>query len=226
MIAPVSTGRILAISDIHGCYTTFMALIEQLHLQKSDNLFITGDMINRGKGTKKLIKTLIALKTGGYHIFPIRGNHEEMLITTFALPTSELLIRSKKYNNEWLIDKKDGSIKTEFFKFFVELPYFYSVDSMYFVHGGFNFSLANPFKNTVSMLNYRGTYNQSLLPPAMRIVHGHTPMPFETITQTIACNERVINIDNGCVLKNTAYFGNLLCLDAQNMELFVQPNIE
>jgi len=80
MTANIATGRILAISDIHGCYETFMALIEQLRLQKNDNLFISGDMVNRGKDSKKLIKRLIALKKDGYHIFPIRGNHEQAII--------------------------------------------------------------------------------------------------------------------------------------------------
>lgn len=225
MKAPTSTGRILAIGDIHGCYTTFMALLEQLCLQKNDNLFITGDMINRGKDSKKLIKTLITLGRDGYHIFPIRGNHEQTLIYTFSFSPEELIVRRKKYNTEWLI-KKDGSIKPKFLKFFTELPYFYSVESMYFVHGGFDFSLAKPFEDYRSMLCYRGNYDVNLLSPATRIVHGHTPTPLETIMRNVRNNERVIGIDNGCVLKNTVNFGNLICLDVRAMELFVQPNIE
>lgn len=233
MIANIGTGRILAISDIHACYTTFMALIEQLRLQRNDNLFITGDMINRGKDTKKLIKTLIALKENGFHIFPTRGNHEEELISSFvsqspeliALYTKYLALTSKTDPYEWLM-KKDGTMKSKYFTFFTELPYFYSVENVYFVHGGFDFSLANPFENIHMMLHYRKEYNEQLLPPNMRIVHGHTPTPLEVIKQNVANNGRVINIDNGCVLKNTAHFGNLVCLDVGTMELFVQPNVE
>jgi len=233
MTANIATGRILAISDIHGCYETFMALIEQLRLQKNDNLFISGDMVNRGKDSKKLIKRLIALKKDGYHIFPIRGNHEQAIINKFSLPSAELLARNKEYSaltgntppNEWLI-KKDGSIKPKYFAFFTELPYFYSVGNVYFVHGGFNFSLANPFEDTYSMLHYRKSYDEHVLPPNMRIVHGHTPTPLEIIEQSVARNQKIINIDGGCVYKKTAGLGNLLCLHVPAMELFVQKNIE
>jgi serine/threonine protein phosphatase 1 len=225
MIATISTGRILAIGDIHGCFTTFMTLLEQLRLHKNDNLFITGDMINRGKGTKELIKTLIALSREGYHLFPIRGNHEQTLISTFSLPPEELKARSKKYHTEWLL-KKDGSIKPKFSTFFTELPYFYSVESLYFVHGGFDFSLEKPFEEYNSMLYYRGNYDVYSPPQATRIVHGHTPTPLETIIRNVQHNESVIGIDNGCVLKNTENLGNLICLDVRAMKLFVQPNVE
>lgn len=233
MTANTGTGRILAISDIHACYTTFMTLIEQLRLQRNDNLFITGDMINRGKDTKKLIKTLIALKKDGFHIFPTRGNHEEELISAFtsqsqelvAIYTKYLALTSKTHPDKWLI-KKDGTMKSKYFAFFTELPYFYSVENVYFVHGGFNFSLTNPFEDTHSMVHYRKEYNEQLLPPNMRIVHGHTPTPLGVIEQSVANNSRVINIDNGCVMKKSVNFGNLVCLDVRAMELFVQPNVE
>ncbi|MCL2328511.1 MAG: metallophosphoesterase [Bacteroidetes bacterium] len=225
MIANIDTGRILAISDIHGCYETFMALIEQLRLQKNDNLFITGDIINRGKDTKKLIKTLIALRENGYHIFPICGNHEYYLISTLLSPDFDRTIQFEKTLNAWIL-KKDGTVKPKYRAFFTELPYFYSVENVYFVHGGFNFLLANPFEAVHSMLHYRGRYDENLLPPEMRIVHGHTPVSLEIIKQKVALNSKIINIDSGCVYKNIPELGNLVCLDVRAMELFVQKNVE
>ena len=42
----------IAISDIHGCYQTFRALVEkQIILKKSDVLFLLGDYLD--KGTKQ-----------------------------------------------------------------------------------------------------------------------------------------------------------------------------
>lgn len=225
MIAAISSGRILAIADIHGCYCTFMALLEQLHLQKNDNLFITGDMINRGRGTKNVIKELISLNKKGYRVFPIRGNHEQTLIETFSLEPAKLLARSKKYNNEWLV-KKDGSVKEKYYNFFTQLPYFYVAEELYFVHGGFDFSLEKPFDDFHSMLYSRGTINAHSLLPHSRVVHGHTPTALSEIRQKAAHKAQVIGIDNGCVLGAGADFGNLLCLNARSMELFVQKNIE
>ena len=51
-----NTGRRFAISDIHGCGKTFIYLVEDiLNLKKDDQLFILGDLIDRGKNSILLI---------------------------------------------------------------------------------------------------------------------------------------------------------------------------
>lgn len=46
---PADGGRRFAIADIHGCFYTFQALIKRIQFSAGDQLFILGDMINRGK---------------------------------------------------------------------------------------------------------------------------------------------------------------------------------
>jgi serine/threonine protein phosphatase 1 len=73
--------RRLAISDIHGCYNTFDSLLQTIGLSKeNESLYILGDMINRGKHSKKVIKKILSLQNQGYSIFPLRGNHEQFVI--------------------------------------------------------------------------------------------------------------------------------------------------
>ena len=37
-----------AISDIHGCYDEFMELLKLIHFSDRDELFVLGDVIDRG----------------------------------------------------------------------------------------------------------------------------------------------------------------------------------
>ncbi len=49
-------GRRFVIGDIHGCFRTFKYLVEEdLHLKSNDTLFLLGDTIDRGTGSKAVI---------------------------------------------------------------------------------------------------------------------------------------------------------------------------
>ncbi|MEM8906599.1 MAG: metallophosphoesterase, partial [Bacteroidota bacterium] len=37
-----------AISDIHGCLKTFQALLETISFNRSDELYLLGDFVDRG----------------------------------------------------------------------------------------------------------------------------------------------------------------------------------
>lgn len=48
-------NRSIAIADIHGCYRTFLRLLEQIGLGRQDNLYLLGDYIDRGPDSKGVI---------------------------------------------------------------------------------------------------------------------------------------------------------------------------
>src|SRR5688500_13625324 len=74
-------GRRWVISDIHGCLTTLKTLVEQrISLTKADQLFLLGDYIDRGKHSAGVLDYLMGLVSEGYQIYPLLGNHEQMLL--------------------------------------------------------------------------------------------------------------------------------------------------
>ena len=79
-ITPLSGGRQLLIGDIHGCSTTFKALIRKIDLQKNDQLILLGDLINKGPDSKGVLDYIIALKEEGFEVYALRGNMESMLL--------------------------------------------------------------------------------------------------------------------------------------------------
>ena len=222
------TGRTLAIGDIHACGKTFVALLEQINLQKEDCIFILGDIINRGKRQKKTIKTIMSLQKEGYSIYCVRGNHEQYLITQMnSAPSEDFNKLCKKIDLEWILKKDDNStVKSKYASFFNNLPLYYKTDKFWFSHAGFDFSKSNPFENTDAMLHQRKINGIENIPEGITIVHGHTPISFEKITRSVEANLPIINIDNGCVLKKHKNMGQLICLDVNSKKIYTQKNID
>lgn len=63
-------------SDIHGMYNEFIAMLELIKFNKKDELYIIGDIIDRGPQPIDLLEYIATHK----NIHLIRGNHEEMLL--------------------------------------------------------------------------------------------------------------------------------------------------
>ena len=69
-----------AISDIHGCNITFNALLEKIDLQKTDELYLLGDYVDRGPNSKGVIDTILELQSEGFFVKCLKGNHEDAMI--------------------------------------------------------------------------------------------------------------------------------------------------
>jgi serine/threonine protein phosphatase 1 len=218
-------GRRFAIGDIHGCALTFNALLEQIAPTVQDQIFILGDMINRGKRSKKVIKKILELQTSGYNVYPLRGNHENQFLKYVCdLPT----FFYKHYLTQRNMDnflEKDGKVKEKYLFFFHSLPYYFELDTCFLVHAGFNYR--NPFDDASSMLLTREAHNNYSYLRGKRLIHAHTPIGLSRIKDMVVKMDFKINLDNGCVLKNKEIDkGNLVCLDIDSHNLYVQKNID
>ena len=54
------------ISDIHGCYREYLALLEKLRLSEYDHLYILGDAVDKGPAPIKVMQDLIHRKNVTY----------------------------------------------------------------------------------------------------------------------------------------------------------------
>lgn len=62
--------------DIHGCFDKFMKLLKKIKFSEKDNLYIIGDVIDRGP---KPIETLQYIMKQP-NIYMTLGNHEDMML--------------------------------------------------------------------------------------------------------------------------------------------------
>ena len=124
-------------SDIHGCYTRFMHLLERIEFSDKDELYILGDVIDRNEHS---IKTLLYVMEHQKNIHLLMGNHEEFMYKHLHRVYIEKKLHPNNADAEnvfsndiWLADCNGGTItynqyrvlnekqKQDIFKFLSEL---------------------------------------------------------------------------------------------------------
>ncbi len=230
-----NSARRLVISDIHGCLKTFQALIERIAPAKHDQLFILGDYIDRGPASSGVLDSILKMRSDGYSLFLLRGNHEENLLNAYREYDKETFVFFvKKINKSLSLLNDNGDIKKEYLEFFNSLDWFFETDTHLIVHAGLNFNCDSPFEDRVSMVELRQTDigKATGFIGNRTIVHGHQVTPIDEITSAVGERKQIIPLDNGCFYtkKHKIYdinlTGNLCCLDIDSYELYLQKNIE
>lgn len=225
--------RIFCIGDIHGCSATLDALLtSEICLKKSDKIIFLGDYIDRGYDSKGVVDIILDLDAKNYDVTCLMGNHEEMFIeshedddiyehwvlkcggdvtlSSFNILTYEELSESYKY-------------------FFNTLLHFKTLKNKYImVHAGINFSHSNIFEDRYTMLWGRNTSINHDIIKDRKIIHGHTP---QTLLKTIEqlqkiSEEKIINLDTGCVFSDSEGLGYLTALELNSMQLYSNANVD
>lgn len=122
----LSTGRLIAVGDIHGCAAEFAELLDKLQLQRGDRLVLLGDLVNRGPDTRMVLD--LARAAGAVALM---GNHERRLL------------RSRHLHDPKLLRDDDRAtiarLRPEDWAFLEAMPltHFDAKLDVVFVHGGF-----------------------------------------------------------------------------------------
>jgi serine/threonine protein phosphatase 1 len=216
-----------ALTDIHGCAQTLKALVlGQLKLQKQDELYILGDLVNKGPDSKGVIDFIVHLQKQHYNIQCLRGNHDQMLLKAATKGESalNLSLSEKELVLQSFGIQEFEQLPPKYINFLESLPYYLELPDYFLVHAGFDFKQDDIFKDKEAMLNIRG---YKLMPAKLnnkRLLHGHTPVALHTIKKSVAHSSYSLNLDAGCVYYKNASYGNLIALDLDSQELYIQPN--
>ena len=216
--------RRFVISDIHGCFETYQALLSQIALKKSDYLFILGDAVNRGPDSSAMLDDILIRKEQGYQIFYLRGNHEQAILDTIERKPkhTKRLIQSR--NNADLFDKR--IIKEKYHKLLQDTYHYIETEDYFLVHAGFDFEKEEPFKDSRSMLFINRFKAKRKLLKGKKVVVGHKPKKLHNIMNRLAANKRKIYIDNGCVNHDMEGMGNLICFNLDTKAVSIQRNLD
>lgn len=223
--------RLIAISDIHGCYLTFKALLEQIQFTKEDHLVLGGDYVDRGPASKQVIDYIIELKQNGYKVDCLLGNHELIMFHSKS---------NKNQLNHW-VGRSGGKqtlesfggypiseIPEKYWDFIVALEPKLEIGPYIFVHAGLNFGVDNPFEDIDNMMwirDWHEAINYDWLGDRY-IIHGHTPIPVQSIQDSLLQFEqrRVMNIDAGCFYVIDNERARLCAFDLTNRKLYFEAN--
>jgi serine/threonine protein phosphatase 1 len=221
------TGRIFAISDIHGCASTFQKLVKEvIQLQQSDNLYLIGDYIDRGNDSKGVVDFILQLQEEGHHLFLLRGNHEQIMMDS---------VNDTETYDLWIQNGGDQTLQSFGIKSYKDLPLTYRLffektvrcltyEKFVIVHAGLNFSNENIFEDEQAMLWVREMRIDRQKLGDRVILHGHTPKPLDFI---LSQNKQdAINIDGGCVYKASNGYGHLVAYDLTEGKFLYARNID
>jgi serine/threonine protein phosphatase 1 len=241
---PKNTGRRFAISDIHGCGKTFIYLVEEiLKLTKNDQLFVLGDLIDRGQNPILLLDYIIEKQKEGFQIFVLMGNHEQMLFDFYQQNDNQLSKKTLAYNHLEDLINENREIKPKYIEFFNEMLFYIELENCFLVHAGFdiNYEPLNRedlFTNAYAMLwvrKFKGNLYKTNQKP---VVHGHVVHNLEEIKENLELAKQkkaaVVPIDNGCAYVNLGKYtkhkgevGNLCAVELteknNTWELFYTP---
>ncbi len=223
-------GRKFVIADIHGCCRTFQELIfSTLKLTKADSLFLLGDYIDRGPDSRGVIETIINLIESGYAVYPLLGNHEQMLLDAATdIGAYNWLCEGGQETLRSYGTKCIKEIPVRHLNFLQSLSVMHLIDTHVFVHAGLDFNLNNPLIES-SVFSKLWSRNYCKVSPqtigGRKIVSGHTIHSLRQVRQSLKTNW--IRLDNGCFLGSSEKCtGNLVALELNAGELFVQRSVE
>ena len=212
-------------SDIHGQYEKLVKLLEAINFNSTDELYILGDIIDRGPEIVKVVD--LVMNTPNIHM--ILGNHEDMFLNYWR--TKSIWDEGLRYKNgggktDAEFSQLPQSKVEEYVKFFESLPIELELtvnNKVYWlVHGNY---VTEKERNYFNPLEYRSNIiwgrvkKEDMGPKDKIVIFGHTPTdkylgkdnPF-----AIWKNGNVIGIDCGLakisVYEDKCRLG-CLCLD-------------
>ena len=214
-----------AVGDIHGCCKTFKKLVQTLALKKEDQLYLLGDLVNKGPDSKGVLDYIFELKKEGYKIISVRGNHDQMLINAWHGKDSSFW-RSEHGKVLTLVSfgvKEASEIPEAYILYLKKLPFYLELDRFFLVHAGLNYDLADPFTDLKSMISIRKYVNHPERIGNKILIHGHVPTPFSKISNM---EKKEINLDTGCVYYKNEQLGLLTSLNLETMEFICEKNVD
>lgn len=210
----IPTGRILVIGDVHGCYKSLFNLLKKVEFGQEDVAYFTGDFIDRGPDSKRVLDLVMSLKQQRRAVV-LRGNHEQLLLDAFDHP---------KTARHWL-DVNGGAKTLESFgvskvqdlpekyvkwirqlRLIIKIPY--DGGKTYVVsHAGVDLKHDRPFRETeTNAVHVLWNRDKPVKKSNLINIVGHTPKSLADIRRSLKTS--TIYIDGGCV-----YGHNLVAFD-------------
>ncbi len=212
-------GYTYVMSDIHGMYELFMKMLEQINFSEDDQLYIIGDMIDRGEQPLEVLEFVKSRD----NIHPLKGNHEAMICECYK-NIKKGNMGEYFYNTYiYMSSRYEEDVIDEWMQWMEKLPLYKDLTV-----NGQRFILAHASTKGIAKGKIREQeilWNKDFVLKGdngsedyISIV-GHTPTPyvrFENYGKTAMSNWRVWNDENIIDIDCGACFGNALaclCLD-------------
>ncbi len=234
-------SNIYVMSDLHGCYKQYRQMLDKINFSQNDELYIIGDVIDRGEHGIKIMQDILRLQHVGYKITLLIGNHEfiaSQILSVFSLPITlnyPIGEELQELLNMWILDGGKPTL-TEFVKLCAQeqnqiyellqsLPLCHELQidgkDYILVHAGFeNFTPERRLDkyDENELLFVRAELDTKYYDDRTVIV-GHTPTISygEEYAKKMFISKQLINIDCGVAYNQSGVLG---CLRLNDFEEF------
>ena len=212
---------IYCISDLHGCYDEFMALLETIEFSPSDTLYVLGDAIDRGNKSIECIDCIMNAE----NIHFLMGNHEQLMMDFYdKRDFAGSWLRNGGKTTKEQLKKLTRKKRNEIFAFIWNCPYYTTVEvngKRYFLsHAGLNASAPLEYQQQSDLIWSREEFYQHKALEGYMCIFGHTPT--KLIRDSDDCSVW-FDEDHGdkiCIDCGCAYGGMLAALRLDDGEIF------
>ncbi len=166
--------RRIVIGDVHGHYDSLVALLEAISPGYSDQVYLLGDLVDRGPKSYQVVDLVINNK---YNC--ILGNHEHMIV--------EILLHRKGNHpalQTWLSSGGNNTLRSygrqgvslDHLDWMNQLPTFIDLDDIWLSHAGLDPNLPLEKQGIMQLCWVREEFHSSPRPyfPDKTIITGHT----------------------------------------------------
>ena len=227
---------IYAMSDIHGCFEKYRAMLSEIEFKSTDTLYVLGDVIDRGPDGVKILQDMNMRP----NVFPILGNHEFTAAMCLPWLTREITEQSLASLTddqigalgEWMANGGEPTIRSlrklspeerrDILEYFREMELYAQVEA-----GGKSFILTHAALENFDAEKPLDAYElpdflfgrpgpETIYYSDKILVFGHTPTRLLSGQDKIFRRGTMIDIDCGCVFEG----GRLGCLCLDTLEEF------
>lgn len=209
---------IYVMSDIHGEYDRYKAMLEKIQFSDDDTMYIIGDVIDRKPGGVDILKDIVTRTNVKFLI----GNHEQMMLNDvfYHIPGARELWRANggSQTRRALLYKTDHLTQSRIIRYLIKAPDRARIEingrTFYLVHGW-------PANHTYDRIWTRPEPDMKNPFPDCTLIIGHTPVWYLGQRQNplhIEHTPEFIDIDCGC--GNDIEERRLACLRLDDMAEF------
>lgn len=201
----MKSGRLIAMTDIHGELAKLDSLLNKLNITSSDELVFLGDYIDRGPDSKCVIDRIISMSDVCKCTY-LKGSHEYAYLNArkgdeyykYLFWNYGGVQTVESYGSFENIYKVHG-------KFLDSLRPYYETDKYFFIHAGLRPGIPLEKQNEVDFYYIRGDFIYHKHDLAKKIIFGHTEFDEPLVQDDKIC------IDTGCGKYKNAVLTAIIC---------------
>lgn len=221
-----------AFGDLHGCFLTFMALLEKLGVTDNDTLILDGDLEDRGRRIKELLDWVFARKERlPDKTIIVIGNHDLHFIDWFnpgGKSRNQFMYGQGLSDTLYQLGGEEAALPyarklAEYGVFVYQIE---GNDKYIFCHADYNWDGLG-FDPMQHCWNRIDEYTHAAYKGPI-IVHGHTPCRSDKVHEIRRSDgfQYGLNLDGGCCYSSDVYKGCLRALNVDTGEITEQESLD